>query len=62
MDDMIIAENNSKAERKIKVLRITAPIAAGMIMGFASMHWEKVGSMLYTVGKAAFRDIMKFRK
>lgn len=62
MNDMMIAENNSKAERKIKVLGITAPIAAGMIMGFASMHWEKVESMLYTVGKAAFRDIMKFRK
>lgn len=62
MDDMNIAENNSKSERKIKVLGITAPLAAGMIMGFASMHWEKVESMLYTVGKAAFRDIMKFRK
>lgn len=62
MNDMMIAEKNSKAERKTKVFVATAQLASGMIMGFAAMHWEKIESMLYTAGKAAFRDIIRFRK
>lgn len=62
MDDMNIAEKNSKAERKTKVFVATAQLASGMIMGFAAMHWEKIESMLFTAGKAAFRDIIRFRK
>lgn len=62
MNDMMIAKKNSKAERKTKVFVATAQLASGMIMGFAAMHWEKIESMLFTVGKAAFRDIIRFRK
>lgn len=62
MNDMIIAEKNSRAERKTKVFGFTAQLASGIIMGFAAMHWEKIESMLYTAGKAAFRDIITFRE
>lgn len=62
MDEMTIAEKNSKAERKTKVFVATAQLASGMVMGFAAMHWEKIESMLFTAGKAAFRDIIRFRK
>lgn len=62
MDEMNIAEKNSKAERKTKTFIALSQLASGMIVGFAAMHWEKVESMLYTAGKAAFRDIIRFRK
>lgn len=62
MNDMIIAEKNRRAERKTKVFGVTAQLASGMIMGVGAMHWEKIESMLYTAGKAAFRDIIRFRK
>ena len=62
LEGRVLENENSKSERKVKVSGFTAQVASGMIMGFAAMHWEKIESMLYTDGKAVFRDIIRFRK